>query len=87
MTNYIKFSCVYCGQHIECDSKQHGRQFHCPACKQKIVVPPLAAPQSGRALPLSSETWDTQVPDPDTETPTRYLWRKETPPNPPDARV
>ena len=34
MKNYIKFTCVYCGQHIECEPEFSGRQFHCPACKQ-----------------------------------------------------
>jgi DNA-directed RNA polymerase subunit RPC12/RpoP len=87
MSHYIKFSCVYCGQHIECDPSLHGRQFHCPGCKQKIVVPPRAAPQSGHAVQSVNDTWDTEIPDPNTETPTRYLWRKDAPPDSPGARV
>jgi len=78
--NYMKFSCVYCGQHIECDSKLRGRQFHCPACKQKIVVPPPDSSNSGKPVGPVNATWDTSVPTPQTETPTRYLWRKQAPP-------
>ncbi len=73
MKDYIRFACVYCGQHIECEAEFSGRQFHCPACKQRLVVPPPAPDRAARPPASANETWDTQVPEPRVETPTRYL--------------
>jgi len=78
MKNYLKFSCVYCGQHIECEPTFQGRQFHCPACRQRIVVPPRVEQKSARPVPPANETWDTTIPAVDVETPTRYLKRDGT---------
>jgi len=75
MSNYIKFACVYCGQHIECKPELSGRQFHCPACNQRLVVPRPLESKVRNAADLMNATWDTQVPDPNVETPTRYLPR------------
>jgi DNA-directed RNA polymerase subunit RPC12/RpoP len=72
MKNYIKFACVYCGQHVECGPEFSGRQFHCPACRQRLVVPPPDGSQATRPPASVNQTWDTQVPDPRVETPTRY---------------
>ena len=36
---YFKFACVYCGQHIECETTLSGRQIKCPACGNRIVIP------------------------------------------------
>jgi hypothetical protein len=71
MKDYIKFACVYCGQHIECGPEFSGRQFHCPACKQRLAVPPPDGSQATRPPASVNQTWDTQVPDPGVETPTR----------------
>jgi DNA-directed RNA polymerase subunit RPC12/RpoP len=75
MNNYLKFACVYCGQHIECKPELSGRQFHCPACHQRLVVPPALEKQAHGAANSMNATWATQVPDPNVETPTRYLYR------------
>jgi len=75
MNNYIKFACVYCGQHIESKPELSGRQFHCPACHQRLVVPPPPEMGAPGAADSIHATWDTQVPDPNVETPTRYLYR------------
>ena len=80
MKDYIRFSCVYCGQHMECDPRLCGRQFHCPACRQRIVVPPPAGRQNRSLEGASNATWDSQVPAPAVETPTRYLNRNHARP-------
>ena len=77
MKNYHKFSCVYCGQHIECEPALVGRQFHCPSCKQRIVVPPSSSHKSARPAAPVNATWDTTIPTPGAETPTRYDRREE----------
>jgi len=79
MKNYIKFACVYCGQRIECKPELSGRQFHCPACHQRLVVPPVTEREARDITNSINATWDTQVPDPNVETPTRYLYRNPAP--------
>lgn len=76
--SYMKFSCVYCGQHIECDTMLRGRQFHCPSCKLKIVVPPPDTFRTGRAMAPVNETWDTLVPEPQAEAPAGDFWLKDS---------
>jgi len=35
----LKFSCHYCGQHIQCSEGYSGKQVNCPACGKPIQVP------------------------------------------------
>src|SRR6266496_1280017 len=39
MKTYLKFACVYCGQHLECERGLAGWQTLCPACGHRIVIP------------------------------------------------
>ena len=39
MKTYMKFSCIYCGQHLECETRFCGRQTLCPACLHRTVIP------------------------------------------------
>lgn len=64
MDIYHKFSCIYCGQHIEVDSACVGRQFHCPSCKGKLVVPSPVHPRADERLKPIDQTWGPSVPDP-----------------------
>lgn len=69
--NYIKFHCIYCGQHMEAETRFALRQLQCPACNARIVIP---APQKSSASQRlqQSETWDTIVPPAEVSLPTRY---------------
>ena len=71
---YLKFNCIYCGQHMECAPRLAGRQFLCPACQHRIVIP---APRGGtiRTVRLAAHTWDKFLPSPDVEIPTRHRCR------------
>ena len=69
MKTYFKFSCVYCGQHIECEFGLSGRQINCPACQGRIVVPAEEKGQPARMEPLTKFTWDTVVPTPEVKDP------------------
>ena len=64
MKTYFKFACVYCGQHIECESGLSGRQIKCPACQNRIVIPSPEKGKPARKQPLTKFTWDTFVPLP-----------------------
>ena len=39
MNDQIKFSCLACGQHIECDVTESGRSMLCPNCHANLTVP------------------------------------------------
>lgn len=39
MNDQIKFSCLSCGQHIECDVTESGRPMLCPNCGANLTVP------------------------------------------------
>ena len=68
MKTYIKFNCVYCGQHIECESGLRGRRMHCPSCKVPIVIPvQTAVPSLNRAPLTTTFTWATDVPEPELD--------------------
>lgn len=71
--SYLEFSSVYGGQHLESKPELCGRQFRCPSCRQRLVVPPPPGQRVGSAVGRSRATGDTQVPQPDVETPTRYI--------------
>jgi DNA-directed RNA polymerase subunit RPC12/RpoP len=45
----IKFSCAHCGQHISCDEAWAGHEIQCPACQNKLIVPPAQPPASAPA--------------------------------------
>ena len=65
MKTYFKFHCVYCGQHLECESGSSGRQIRCPACQCRIVIPAEVKGQPAKQQPLTKFTWDTVVRVPD----------------------
>lgn len=68
----LKFNCIYCGQHMECDPRFSGRQILCPACLHRLVIPtPRGGGPARQSLPIP-HTWDTDVPLPRLEIPTRY---------------
>jgi len=69
MKSYFKFACIYCGQHLECDTGLSGRQTKCPACHNRIVIPAEAKGQAPRNAPLTKFKWDTVVPEPDLQDP------------------
>ena len=72
MKTYIKFTCLYCGQHMECEPRFCGRQMQCPACLHRIVIPLTPAQKAAGLAVKSLGTWDTWVPKPSVLTPTRY---------------
>jgi hypothetical protein len=41
MNDQIKFSCLSCGQHIECDVTESGRPMLCPSYHANLTVPLL----------------------------------------------
>jgi DNA-directed RNA polymerase subunit RPC12/RpoP len=69
MNTYFKFACIYCGQHLECETSLSGRQMKCPACHNRIVVPAQEKGQPARREPLTKFTWDTIIPTPGVEAP------------------
>ena len=69
MKTYFKFPCVYCGQHIECETSLAGRQIKCPACQNRIVIPSPEKGHPARKEPLTKFTWDTVVPTPNVASP------------------
>ena len=69
MKTYFKFACVYCGQHIECETTLSGGQIKCPACAKRIVIPAQEKGQPARKQPLTKFTWDTVVETPKVEGP------------------
>ena len=72
MKTYLKFNCIYCGQHLECEPHLSGRQVLCPSCLHRIAIPaPRASNPAPRALAVPN-TWDTHVPFPRLEIPTRH---------------
>jgi len=54
---------------MECNPQLAGRQLLCPTCLHRIVVPPENGAIESKSV---QETWDTDVPFPRVETPTRY---------------
>ena len=36
----FKFTCIHCGQDIECDELWSGHQIQCPTCQKELTVPP-----------------------------------------------
>jgi DNA-directed RNA polymerase subunit RPC12/RpoP len=72
MNTYMKFACIYCGQHMECTPRLCGCHILCPACGHRIVIPvPRARPTTSQPVPVR-DAWDTWVPMPLVEIPTRY---------------
>lgn len=69
----LKFNCIYCGQHMECEPRLAGRQFLCPNCQHRIVIPARRRDLVGQALPIIPDTWDTDVPRPLLEMSARFL--------------
>jgi DNA-directed RNA polymerase subunit RPC12/RpoP len=69
--NYIKFHCIYCGQHMEAEARFALRQLQCPACNARIVIPAPGKLKSSQHL-QQSETWDTIVPLAEVSMPTRH---------------
>ena len=69
MNSYFKFACVYCGQHIECETGLSGRQVKGPACHNRVVIPAQEKGQPARREPLTNFLWDTMVPTPKVEDP------------------
>jgi DNA-directed RNA polymerase subunit RPC12/RpoP len=77
---YLKFNCIYCGQHMECDPRFSGRQILCPGCLHRIVIPTPRGGTPVRQALFATQTWDTHVPLPSVEIPTRH--RRGIAPNP-----
>ena len=46
--------------------------MQCPACLHKIAIPPTPEQRAAGRVLQSSDTWDTCVPKPSIEIPTRY---------------
>lgn len=67
----LKFNCLYCGQRMECEPHHSGRQILCPACLHRLVIPKPRGGSPARAVVSAPETWDTDVPLPRLEMPTR----------------
>ena len=67
MKTYFKFACIYCGQHIECETTLAGRQIKCPACDERIVIPSPEKGKPARKQPLTKFTWDTVVQSPEIQ--------------------
>jgi DNA-directed RNA polymerase subunit RPC12/RpoP len=69
MKSDFKFACIFCGQHIECETSLSGRQTKCPACHHRIVVPAAEKGQPARSQPMTRFTWDTVVAAPEVTKP------------------
>jgi ribosomal protein S27E len=80
MKTCFKFNCIYCGQHMECHPRFAGRQILCPVCSHRIVIPTGLGGKPSLQPVLARSTWDTDVPMPKFEIPTRY--RNRTLPTP-----
>jgi DNA-directed RNA polymerase subunit RPC12/RpoP len=76
METHLKFTCIYCGQHMECEPRFSGRQILCPACLHRIVIPTAFGGKPPIQPVLARYTWDTHVPLPLVEIPTRYRLRE-----------
>ena len=72
MKTLFKFACIYCGQHMECGYCLCGRQMQCPACRHKIAIPPTPGQTAASQFFKSPDTWESCVPKPSIEIPTRY---------------
>jgi DNA-directed RNA polymerase subunit RPC12/RpoP len=72
INHYMKFSCIYCGQRMECILRLAGRQFLCPSCQHRIVIPTLRGSNPEIKTLLAAHTWDEFVPLPQIEVPTRH---------------
>jgi DNA-directed RNA polymerase subunit RPC12/RpoP len=72
MKTYMKFACIYCGQHMEYTPRLCGCQILCPACDHRIVIPVQPArPTTSQPAPVR-DAWDPSVPIPLVKVPTRY---------------
>ena len=69
--NYIKFHCIYCGQHMEAEPRFALRQLQCPACNARIAIPAPEKLKASQHL-QQPETWDTLIPCPEVSLPTRH---------------
>lgn len=47
--NDLRFSCPFCGQHVQCESSHAGENIPCPSCAQLIRVP-----QKGDVVPVDA---------------------------------
>jgi len=72
MKTYFTFSCIYCGQHVECEPRLCGRHLRCPRCLHRIAIPLVAQQKPTGQVFKSPPTWDAWVPEPSVEIPTRY---------------
>jgi len=50
----FKFSCPHCAQHIQVDSQWQGRELKCPACQERLIVPPTRPVSAGDPKPTAS---------------------------------
>jgi DNA-directed RNA polymerase subunit RPC12/RpoP len=75
MKTYLKFACIYCGQHMECSPCLAGRQILCPTCLHRIVIPTPSGDKPPILPVRARHTWDTYVPLPSLEIPTRHHHR------------
>ena len=57
---------------MECNPNLGGRQMLCPACEHRIVIPVMRGHPAGGHRPPVAATWDTSVPRPWVDVPTRY---------------
>ena len=69
--NYLKFNCIYCGQHMEAEPRFALRQLQCPSCSARIVIPASDEMRAVQRL-QPAETWDTIVPPAEISQPTRH---------------
>ena len=72
MNTYMKLTCIYCGQHVECKPRLYGCQILCPGSSHRIIIPVHPArPTASPPAPVR-DAWDASVPMPLVEIPTRY---------------
>ena len=77
MAKYLKYNCIFCGQHMEYEPQHAGRQLKCPACDHKIALPAGPQKNSLEAAKDDSLNWTEDVPMPDVSTPTRYFKKED----------
>jgi hypothetical protein len=75
MNIYMKFACIYCGQHMEYTPRLCGCQILLPVCDHRIVIPVHPARPTFRQTAPVRDAWDTSVPIPLVEMPTRCRHR------------
>ena len=67
MSGY-KYSCPYCGQHIEYTDVYSGQQMPCPACGHAIVFPAVPPGSMTSSLSLARD-----IPQSDPNPPSRFV--------------